>query len=154
MSKKGGKSMDQQLQDAWQPPFSTRPDGSRILVSRPTVFMDNEGIVFAWYLPGIFTSRRSVSVPIPVPRSFWAQRSHLQELVFEYVRRAGCETKSVLSVTKASNDNWRNGAEAVGVISAALRSRPPDHEPLYEGIHAVAGHQLMLANLIVRLTPC
>ncbi|KAJ2930456.1 hypothetical protein H1R20_g6633, partial [Candolleomyces eurysporus] len=60
MAKNGGKSRDEQLQDAWQPPFTTRPDGSRVLVSRPTVFMDNKGVVFAWYLPGIFTSRRSI----------------------------------------------------------------------------------------------
>ncbi|KAJ2927250.1 hypothetical protein H1R20_g9842, partial [Candolleomyces eurysporus] len=46
MAKNGGKSRDEQLQDAWQPPFTTRPDGSRVLVSRPTVFMDNEGVVY------------------------------------------------------------------------------------------------------------
>ncbi|KAJ3533200.1 hypothetical protein NMY22_g7431 [Coprinellus aureogranulatus] len=53
-----GSNKDERLRKAIQGPFSRSIENDFPLFDRPMVFIDQEGVVVAWYLPGLYTTKR------------------------------------------------------------------------------------------------
>ncbi|KAH6902286.1 hypothetical protein BKA70DRAFT_1113253 [Coprinopsis sp. MPI-PUGE-AT-0042] len=54
------KSQRPSLDKRFPPLPGLRPDGSLKLISTPTVFQDDNGVIVWWYLPGIIQTKRQV----------------------------------------------------------------------------------------------
>ncbi|KAJ2911642.1 hypothetical protein MD484_g8772, partial [Candolleomyces efflorescens] len=56
---KSNKRKDELLREKFQGPFPRNTDGNDPVVGAPMIFVDRYGQIVAWYLPGLFTRRRS-----------------------------------------------------------------------------------------------
>ncbi|KAF5331323.1 hypothetical protein D9611_011817 [Ephemerocybe angulata] len=55
----GSKTRNEYLRDRFKGPYSVNDSGVLEIVDRPTVYIDKDGMVVAWYLPAVFTRSRS-----------------------------------------------------------------------------------------------
>ncbi|KAJ3525647.1 hypothetical protein NMY22_g10489 [Coprinellus aureogranulatus] len=87
---KKGQNNSEALRLAFPGPFEADPEtGEFLLLTRPTVFIDKNNTVLAWYLPGAFTSNRS-------------------EHVYKSCERLSLRQKSALGQASSAKRSWRN----------------------------------------------